>query len=205
MFKVVKLKKIVVFVVIFCLICVIFYYKNFLFGNNITKNRSDRNIEEVLSNCDNYVADLTVTVNSNKTQNNYEIHQEVKDNYSMQEITNGDNIKGVKIELDGENLKISNSNLKLEKVYENYKNMLNNSMFLNSFANDFNNKENEVKSYEENEKIIFEVKLNSNQNTYIKYKKLYVNKENLKPEKLEIKNNAQNETICIIYNNVGFN
>ena len=202
MFKVLKLKKIVVFVIIFCTIFVIFNYKNFLFGNNIFKNRSDRNIEDFLVQCNKYTADITVTVNSNKTQNSYEIHQEVRDNYSMQEITSGDNIKGIKIALNGENLKISNSNLKLEKVYEN---MLNNAMFLNSFLNDYKNEENEVKSYEENDEIVFEVRLNKNPNTYIKYKKLYVNKENLKPQKMEIKDNAQNETICIIYNNIELN
>lgn len=205
MFKIVRLKKMVVFVIIFCTFFAIFYYKIFLSGNNIFKNRSDRNIEEVLSSCDNYTADITVMVNSNKTQNSYEIHQEVRENYSMQEITDGDDIKGVKIELNGDNLKISNSNLKLEKVYSNYKNMLNNAMFLNSFEVDYKNEGNEVKSYEKNDVIVFEVKLSSNQNTYIKYKKLYVNAETLKPTKMEIKDNAQKETICIIYNNVEFN
>lgn len=183
MFKVVKLRKIVVFVIIFCMIFAIFYYKNFLSGNNIFKNRSDRNIEDFLGKCNNYTADITVTVNSNKTQNVYEMHQEVRDNYSMQEITSGDNIKGVKIELNGENLKISNSDLKLEKVYENYENMLNNAMFLNSFEADYKNQKNDAKSYEENDEIIFEVKLNSNQNTYIKSKKMSVNKRNEKTNK----------------------
>ena len=187
------------------MIFVIFNYKNFLFGNNIIKNRSNRKIEDILHNSNNYNADVSVTVNSNKTQNLYEIHQEVRDNYSMQEIMAGEDIKGIKIELDGQNLKISNSNLSLEKVYENYTNMLNNAMFLNSFANDFKNEENDVKCYEENDEIIFEVKLNSSQNTYIKYKKLYVNSETLKPTKMEIKDNAKNETICIIYNNIELN
>ena len=205
MFKVFKMKKIVVFVIIFCTIFSICYYKFFLSGNNIIKNRSDRNIEEVLNNYDNYTADITVMVNSNKTQNSYEIHQKVRDNYSMQEITAGDDIKGVKIELNGENLKISNSNLKLEKVYENYANMLNNVMFLNSFVCDYKNNVNDARNYEEENKKIFEVKLNSNKNTYIRHKKLYINKENLKPEKMEIKADTQNETIFIIYNNVEFN
>ena len=205
MFKVIKLKKIVIFVIIFCMIFVIFNYKNFLFGNNIIKNRSNRKIEDILHNSNNYNADVSVTVNSNKTQNLYEIHQEVRDNYSIQEIMAGEDIKGIKIELDGQNLKISNSNLSLEKVYENYTNMLNNAMFLNSFANDFKNEENDVKCYEENDEIIFEVKINSSQNTYIKYKKLYVNSETLKPTKMEIKDNAKNETICIIYNNIELN
>ena len=205
MFKVVKLKKIVFFVIIFCMIFVIFNYKNFLFGNNIIKNRSDRKIEDILQNSNNYNADVSVTVNSNKTQNLYEIHQEVRDNYSMQEIMAGEDIKGIKIELDGQNLKISNSNLSLEKVYANYTNMLNNAMFLNSFEVDYMNEENDVKSYEENDEIVFEVKLNSSQNTYIKYKKLYVNSGTLKPIKMEIKDNAQNETICIIYNNIELN
>lgn len=202
MIKAIKLKKIVIFVIIFCMIFGILYYKNFLFGNNIIKNRSDNIVEDILNNTSNYNAEINATVTSNKTQNSYVIYQEVNGNYSMQEIKEGENIKGVKIELNENTLKISNTELNLEKVYENYTNMLNNAMFLNSFANDYRNQDNDTKYYEENEEIILEVELNSNQNTYVRYKKLHVDSKTLKPTKLEIKDTAKKETICIVYNNI---
>ena len=202
MIKAIKLKKIVIFVILFFIIFSIFYYKNFLFGNNISKNRSNNKTEDILNQMRNYYAEINVTVSSNKTQNSYEITQEVKDDYSMQEVKKGESIEGVKIEQNQGQLKVSNSKLNLEKVYENYHDLLNNSLFLNTFVADYENQANDAKCSEENGELIFEVKLNNNQNTYIQYKKLYVNTENLKPTKLEVKSHSQKETICIIYNNI---
>ncbi len=201
MIKVIKLKKIVFFVVLFGTIFGILYYKFFLFGNNIIKNRSD-DIENIFSNMQNYCADVTVKVLSNKTENSYVMYQEVANDWSMQEIKEGEDVAGVKIELNGDNLKVSNSKLNLEKVYQNYSNLLNNSLFLNTFANDYQNEQNEIKCYDENGEKIIEIKLNSNQNTYIKYKKLYVDSKTMLPTKLEIKDNTKKETICIVYNNI---
>ncbi len=201
MIKVIKLKKIVFFVVLFGTIFGILYYKFFLFGNNIIKNRSD-DIENIFSNMQNYCADVTVKVLSNKTENSYVMYQEVANDWSMQEIKEGEDVVGVKIELNGDNLKVSNSKLNLEKVYQNYSNLLNNSLFLNTFANDYQNEQNEIKCYDENGEKIIEIKLNSNQNTYIKYKKLYVDSKTMLPTKLEIKDNTKKETICIVYNNI---
>lgn len=202
MIKAIKLKKIVIFVIIFCMIFGILYYKNFLFGNNIIKNRSDKEIEDVLKTMDNYSAEIDVTVTSNKTKNQYVLEQVVNESYSMQEVKKGENIEGVKIELTQNNLKVSNAKLNLEKIYENYNDLLNNAMFLNSFANDYRNSENDSNCYEENGELILEVKLSTNQNTYIKYKKLYVDSKTLKPTKLEIKSHLKKETICIVYNNI---
>ena len=198
----IKVRKIVIFVIIFVAIFGILYYKNFLFGNNISKNRSDKKQEKILSSMGNYCAEISVTFGSNKTQNEYVIYQEVRGDYSMQEVKNGENIQGLKIEQSGNNLKISNSKMNLEKVYENCENLMNNAMFLNSFAEDYKNEANEVRYAEENGEIILEITLNSSQNTYIKYKKLYVDAKTLKPTKLEIKDNTKKETICIVYNSV---
>ena len=202
MIKVIKLRKIVVFVIIFLTIFGILYYKNFLFGNNISKNRSDKKIEQMLNSMGNYCAETSVTFSSNKTQNEYVIYQEVNGDYSMQEVKKGENIEGVKIEQTGNNLKISNSKMNLEKVYENCDNFLNNAMFLNCFAEEYMNEENQSSYSEENGEIILEITLNSNQNTYIKYKKLYVDAKTIKQTKLEIKDNTKKDTICINYNSV---
>ena len=202
MIKAIKLKKNVIFVIIFCMIIAFLYYKNFLFGNNIIKTRVDNKIEEILNNTNNYTAEISATITSNKTQNSFVIYQEVNNEYSMQEVKEGENAIGVKIEINQNNLKISNTKLNLEKVYEDYNDLLNNAMFLNSFANDYRNPDNDSNYYEENEDIILEVNLNSSQNTYIKYKKLYINSKTLKPTKLEIKSHRKKETICIVYNNI---
>ncbi len=204
MIKAIKLNKIIIFGMIFLIIFGILYYKNFLFGNNIIKNRSTNQTDEILNAMRNYHAEITVTVSSNKTQNQYVIEQEVNQEQSKQEIKVGENIEGVKIELNQNNLKISNAKLNLEKVYENYQNLLNNSLFLNSFATDYQNKENTSNCSEENGEMILEVKLNKNQNTYINHKKLYVDTKTGKPTKMEIKDNTKKETICIIYNNIEF-
>jgi len=196
MIKAIKLKKIVFFVVLFGMIFGIFYYKNFLFGNNIIKNRSS-DTEDFLSSVNNYCADVSVKVSSNKTENSYEMHQETQDGYSMQEVKDG-----VRIEINGNNLKVSNTQLKLEKVYEDYNGLMNNSLFLNCFVNDYNDEMNEAKCYEENGEKIFEIKLSNNQNTYVKYKKLYMDSKTGLPTKLEVKDNTKKETICIIYNNI---
>lgn len=204
MIKAIKLRKIVFFVALFLIIFGILYYKNFLFGNNISKNRSKNQMEDILNGMEHYKAEVNVVVTSNKTQNSYEIRQEVNGDSSMQEVKTGDAIEGVKIELNGNQLKMTNSKLNLEKVYEDYYNLLNNSLFLNSFAADYRNEENDSNCFEENGELILEVKLNRNQNTYIKYKKLYVDSENGKPTKLEIKDDTKKETIRILYNNIEF-
>ena len=204
MIRAIKLKKIVFFVIIFLIFLIIFHYKNNLFGNNIIKNRNKIE-EKILNSFENYSAEMEITVNSNKTSNSYEIYQEVSDNQSKQEVKKGENIEGLKIELNQNNLKISNTKLNLEKVYENYTNLLNNSLFLNTFSNDYRNEENTTNYSEENDEIIMEVKLNKNQNTYISSKILHVNHDTLKPTKLEVKDNTNKETICIIYNSIELN
>jgi len=200
MFRTIKLKKIIISTIIFFIIFIIFYYKNFIFGNNIIKNRS--NEKAILNEFKNYNAEIEVKITNNKTENLYKIYQEVNNNSSMQEIIEGEDIEGVRIELKQNNLKISNTKLGLEKNYKNYEGILNNSIFLNSFVNDYLNKKNSTNYFEENEQIIMEVKLNNTKNTYIKYKKLYIDKKTLKPIKMKIEDYTKKETISIIYNNV---
>lgn len=203
MIKAIKLKKIIIaIIIIFFVIFLIFNYKKIFCGNNISKNRIDKKVEKVIQNIQNYSADIEVEIKSNKTKNKYIIHQEVNDNYSMQEVLDGEFIKGLKLEYDGENLKISNVSLKLEKSYQNHIKVLNNSLFLNTFFAELDNEENEKNIYEENEEIILDVKLNNSMNTYIKNKTLYVNKESLLPTRLIVKDDVQNEIISIKYNNI---
>ena len=202
MIKTIKLKKIAVFVIIFVIVFGISYYKIFLSGNNINKNRSTKKIDETLNSFNSYSAEVEVKIKSNKTENVYQMYQEVGDDFSIQEVKNGGDIAGMKIELNGNNLTISNSRIELSKVYSNYTDLLGNAMFLNTFTKDFFDDKNFSDTSVQDGEIILEVELKNNQNTYIKYKKLYINEKTLIPTKMEIKNNTKNETICIVYNNV---
>lgn len=189
----------IIFVFICCIIFCIFYYNFLNSGNNINRSQ-EQIVEDVLKEFNNYEANIEVTVKSNKNENKYEMNQVVKDDYSKQEILNPDNIKNLTIELEENKLKILNSKLNMEKIYENYECILNNSLFLNTFSNEFFN--NDSKIYEEDEKIVIEIKLPNNSNTYIKYKYLYLDAKSYEPEKLVIKDITQNPYISIIYKDI---
>ncbi len=192
-------KFLIIFVFICSIIFCIFYYIFFVSGNNINRSQ-EQIVEDVLKEFNTYEANIEVTVKSNKNENKYEIKQIVDNDYSKQEVVSPENIKNMTIELDKNKLKILNSNLNMEKIYENYDYILNNSLFLNSFSNDYFNNNSEI--YEENGKIVVEIKLSNNPNTYIKYKYLYLDAKSYVPEKLLIKGITKNPYISIIYNDI---
>ncbi len=192
-------KFLIIFVFICSIIFCIFYYIFSVSGNNINRSQ-EQIVEDVLNEFNNYEANIEVTVKSNKNENKYEINQIVNNDYSKQEVISPENLKNMIIELEKNKLTILNSNLNMEKIYENYNYVLNNSLFLNTFTNDYFNNNSEI--YEENGKIVVEIKLSNNLNTYIKYKYLYLNAKTYIPEKLVIKDISQNPYISIIYNDI---
>jgi outer membrane lipoprotein-sorting protein len=194
-----KQKFLIIFVFICSIVFCILYYNFLKSGNNINRSQ-EQIVEDILKEFNNYEANIEVTVKSNKNENKYEMKQVVKDKYSKQEILNPDNIKDLTIELEENKLKILNSKLNMEKIYENYECILNNSLFLNTFSSEFFN--NSSKIYEEDEKIVIEIKLPNNSNTYIKYKYLYLDAKSYEPQKLVIKDITQNPYISIIYKDI---
>lgn len=87
----------------------------------------------------------------------------------------------------------------MQKIYENYNEVTNNSLFLNNFAEDYKINESEI--IENEEEIIVKINLKNN-NTYIKTKELYINKETKLPTKLLIKGDSQKTNTSIIYNDI---
>lgn len=168
-------------------------------------NKSAKEIEEYILNINSYETEAIITVNSNKNQNKYKVKQQYikEENLYKQEIIEPENIKGVSIFYDGQNLKIENTNLNLNKIYENYNYIGSNDLNLIQFVNDY--KENDEKKLEEKDgTIILETKI-KNGNKYRLSKKLYINKENAIPMKLEIKDITQNTAIYILYNEIKIN
>ncbi len=185
------------FLLIFCLL----NYKKINIGNN--KSRQIDIAENILDNIEKYNAEIEVEVNSNKNSFKYNLRQVEDEKYSLEEVTKGNNIEGLRIELSENTLKISNTKLNLEKIYENYNEVSNNSLFISTFIKDFKNLNNKSGIKETENEIIFEVEINDDK--YIKSKELYINKETKKPTKMVIYNGYKKKTTSIIYNNIEIN
>lgn len=188
---------------IFVLICItiflIFYYIFCILGNNININQ-DEIVEDILNNANYYEANIDVIVKSNKTENKYNMFQEVNKESSKLVVNAPENIKDMSIELSNNTLRITNAKTNMEKIYNDYETIMNNSLFLNTFVEDYKN--NESKILENDEYIILQVKLNNSSNTYINFKELHIDKLNKIPRELIIKDNTQKTTISIIYNDI---
>ena len=180
---------------------IIKYLKN---GNNMS-NKSADEIKEYILNISSYEAEVEINVISNKNQNKYKAKQQFvkEDNLYKQEIIGPENIKGVIFSYDGKNLKLENTKLGLNKIYEDYKYIGSNDLSLIQFVNDYNDVE--EKSFQEKDgNVILELKI-KNGNKYRTYKKLYVDKQRGVPTKMEIQDVSQNIIIYILYNEIKIN
>ena len=188
---------------VFVFICIsiffIIYYIFSSFGNNKFRNQNEI-VDNILNSFNNYEANILVTITTNKNENNYEMFQEVSEKNSKTIINSPENIKDMIIEINDNTLKITNTKINMEKIYEEYDGILNNDLFLNKFTKDCEN--NNFKFYEKNEKIILETILNNNSSTYIKYKELYLDKKTNLPTELIMKDNTKKACIRIIYNDI---
>ena len=192
-------KKYIILAIILVLFFLIFYYKNSKLGNNII-NLDEKNIENILSNNLKYTSKVKVKVYSNKNENEYNLKISEDGEYNLLEAIGNNNISGLKIEKKNEDLIVKNSKLKLEKIYENYKELTDNSLFLSSFVKEYLETKNKEKIEKDGE-IVIKIVL-KNYNKYIKYKELYINKENGKPKKLIIKDSNKQVKTSIEYTNI---
>ncbi len=173
-------------------------YKNIQNGNN----KSIKEIEEYILNIKTYRAKLSVQVKSNKNENNYIIMQEVKENYEKQEALEPKEIEGMQMTYQEGNLEIKNTKLNLSKIYTDYPKISENSLFLTEFITRYSESTNkEIK--EADGKIIMQIK--NEKNIYNTAQKLYINRANLKPEKLEIIDVNNNTKVYILYNEIEIN
>ena len=200
-------KKIIFYLILFFAIAVIIFikssYKSINFGKNIINQSADK-IKENILNIESYEANVKITITSNKNTNTYEAKQKYykENNVYRQEIISPENIAGVVFEFDGNNLQIKNTKLNLSKIYENYNYIGSNELSLNAFIDDYKNNDSNI--YENEEEIILETAVKNN-NKYRAIKRLYINKKTGVPIKLEIKDNAQNTLVYILYNEIQIN
>ena len=199
-----KKKYCFILLIIIIIIGGIIFYRNRVKNHKVGNNKNSQEIVNYILNVSSYEVKATVDVTSNKNSNKYILKQIYQGpNKSIQEVIEPSNIAGVKIENDGMNLKIENSQLSLSSILENYNYLGDNCLDLYSFIEDY--KQDEKATYEEKDNEII-MKTSSNiQNIYIKEKILHIDKKTYNPTQMEIKDNKQKTTIYILYNEVKVN
>lgn len=174
--------------------------KNMKIGNN----SSSQDVVNYILNINSYEAEINVEINSNKNNNKYKIKQKYENSGIItQEIIEPNNIKGVRITKENDNLRIENTDLNLNIILEKYAYLSDNILDLDSFIENYKNN-NESKFSEKNDELILETVDNSN-NKNPKHKKLYIDRKTANPTKMEIKDTNKNSTIYITYNEVKVN
>ena len=168
-------------------------------GNN---NTSQTIVNDIL-NIKSYEIMAEIEIKRNKNENKYIIKQKyISPEYNYQEVIEPENIKGVIIERDGNNLKIQNTNLNLTTMFNNYEYLSENVLDLSSFIQECKNEE--YKQKENSNEILLEIS-SKKANPYIAKEILYIDKKTAKPTKMEIKDNNQNTEIHILYTEVKIN
>ncbi len=195
-------KKIIIFIIIIILLILIIFFftnktKKIKFGNN----SSSQEIIDNILNISSYETVIEVEINSNKNTNKYIIKQKyIAPDISQQEIIEPENIQGIKIIKNKNELKIENSKYNLSKIYNDYEYMTDNCLDLNTFIENYKLNGKEIYEEKDNE-IILRIETNHKYNKYIE---LYISKETGKPTKMEIKDNSKNTLIYILYREVKF-
>lgn len=182
----------------------IIFYKNRVKDSKSGNNKTSQEIVDYILNISSYEVQVTVNVTSNKNTNKYILKQTYQSpNISMQEVIEPSNIAGVRIENDGTNLKIENSQLSLNTILENYNYLGDNCLDLYSFIEDYK-QDGKAKFEEKDTEIIMKASSNIN-NIYVQEKILHIDKKTQTPIQMEIKDNQQKTTIYILYNEVKVN
>lgn len=191
----------VILIAVVCVLLLIFLffkiinYKKVKTGNNIS-DKTLQEIESCILNISSYDAKIEVIVESNKNENKYIMNQKfVSPNLCTQEVIEPKNIEGLTIKYNGNNMEIINSKLNLTTIYENYKYLSDNVLWLSDFIKNYKN--NSGKISEKDGIIIMETKCTKN--PYISSEKLYIDRNANKITKLIIEDKNNKSKIYITY------
>lgn len=203
-------KPIIIVLILFLIVLMIYFFinknnklfnKNFNIGNNIT-NKSIQEIEEYILNISSYEAELEVTVQSNKNTNKYILKQKyINSKLEEQVVVEPSNIEGLTILYENGKLTVNNTKLNLQTVYDNYEEITQNNLWLNSFIEEYKNNNNRSIS-EDSNYVIMTVNTTNN---YEKVETLYINKNTGNPEKMIIQDKNQKNMVYILYNEIRIN
>lgn len=196
-------------VIVIILIIIIFASFFIIFSNKKSKiskvgnNSSNQEIVDYILNISSYELTAEVEITSNKNKNKYVINQKyINPDKSVQEIKEPSNIQGIKIVREGNCVKLENTQLNLNDIYENYEYIAENDLDLECFINDYKNSS---ESNCEKKDNVLEMNTANKENKYRKFKTLYVDTNTGKPTKLEIRDDNKNITVYILYTEVKIN
>ena len=157
-------------------------------------------MEDILKQDVSYEANIKVTVYSNKNKNEYDLRIIENQEENLIEAIGENSISGLRMEKKNGDLIIRNTKLKLDKIYENYREVMDSSLFLSTFGKEYQ-ETNQRKEEEKDDNIMIRITL-KNGNRYIKYKELYLNKKTGMPEILMIKDSNKRPKIIIEYTSI---
>ena len=199
-----KKKYWLILLMIIIIICGVFFYKNRVKKSKTGNNKNSQEIVQEILNISSYEVKVTVNVTSNKNSNKYILKQTYQEpNNVVQEVIEPSNIAGIRIENDGTNLKIENSQLSLNTILENYDYLGNNCLDLCSFIESY--KQDEKATFEETDSEVIMKSKSNVQNIYMQQINLHIDKKTHNPTQMEIQDNKQKTTIYILYNEVKIN
>ena len=179
--------------------CFIIFPKKTAKNLKIGNNTSSQEIVDYILNISSYETKIEVEVQNNKNQNKYILKQQYKGPDRIeQEVIEPNNIAGFKISKEGNQLKIENTNLSLSSIFENYEYVADNVLDLCSFIKDYQSDE-KADWKEENNQIIMTTKQENAE------RKLFIDRNTGKPQKMEVKWVNKNTTVYILYNDVYIN
>lgn len=192
---------VVILFIIFLIKFAVKNYKTVNIGNN-NFNKTLEEVEDYILNINSYKATVEVTIRSNKNTNKYILNQVHNQEEDIQEVLEPEHIKGTRMTYKNSGLKIENTNLKLEKIYNNYPYIESNNLWLNSFIKTYKSSQ-DKKIFEQDNEIIMQIQVRDD--SKIKHKELHLDKKTLKPTKLLVQDNGKNEIIYILYNKIELN
>lgn len=197
-----KILAFIIIIIVILLICNFFIKSNYKTEQN-GNNKNIQEIEQYILNVTSYKAKINVTVSSNKNANFYEFKQEVRgQSYSKQLALSPDSLAGMEIIYENGVITIQNTQYSLSNIYENYPFISTNSLFLTSFIEGYRNSESK-KIEEVNGKI--QMSYISKINKYNNKQILYINKENLEPENLQVFDMNNELKVDIKYSEIELN
>lgn len=190
---------VMVIIIVLVIAYFIFFQKNTGKITKIGHTGSSQEIVDSILQLKGFEATVNVEIKSNKNQNQYVIKQTyIDDHTSSQEIIEPSEIQGVKLSKNGNQLTIENTKLNLSTVLENYQEITQNALDLNSFIQDY--QADQAAGYtDEQDQIIMKTKSQANKN---EQKTLIIDKKTGNPIKMEIKETNQKQEINILYKEV---
>ena len=194
------------FLIIILLTIIFFIFFNNKVANNmkIGNNSTSQEIIDYILNISSYETKAEIEIKSNKNTNKYILKQQYIDpDICVQEVIEPTNIAGTRIIKKGNTIKLENTNLNLNSVFQDYEYISDNVPDLSSFIENYKN--NEKSSYEEKDNEIIMNTINMKSNQYAKNETLYIDKNTGLPIEMEIKDANKKTIIDIKYIEVNIN